>query len=132
MSSIEEQIKALGPWISGFEVNGTRYGGSYLPERDSRVHRFVDEFRKWRGHLGRGEGEPLRILECGCLEGGHTAILAKSFPRAQIVAVDARPENLRKTELFLGLRGISSARLVQDDFDDAHTAFSETYDAIFC
>jgi SAM-dependent methyltransferase len=35
--------------------------------------------------------EPVDILEIGCAEGIHTELMAKTFPRARIVAVDISP-----------------------------------------
>src|SRR6266568_2805317 len=85
MSSIRAQVEELGSWITGFEFEGTRYGGDYFPNDDSRVLRFVNAFRQWLRELP-DRRRALRILECGCLEGGHTALLAKAFPEAEIVA----------------------------------------------
>src|SRR5437762_9322472 len=80
MSSIRAQVEELGSWITGFEFEGTRYGGDYFPNDDSRVLRFVDAFRQWLRELP-DRRRALRILECGCLEGGHTALLAKALDR---------------------------------------------------
>jgi len=35
------QFEALGPWITGFEFKGTRYGGQYRADTESRVLRFI-------------------------------------------------------------------------------------------
>ncbi|MGI9115692.1 MAG: class I SAM-dependent methyltransferase [Chthoniobacterales bacterium] len=125
MSSIRSQVEALGPWITGFEWEGVRYGGDYFPENDSRVMRFVEALR--------ARGEPLaRILECGCLEGAHTVMLARAFPNAKIVAVDLREENLRKARFLLSLHNVGNARFLQDDLANPRRSFGQNYDAIFC
>ena len=109
MSSIRAQVEELGSWITGFEFEGTRYGGDYFPNDDSRVLRFVDAFRQWLRELP-DRRRALRILECGCLEGGHTALLAKAFPEAEIVATDLREENLRKARFLVSLYGLNNVR----------------------
>ena len=60
---------------SGFDVNGEHFGGTYMAEGDDRVSMFVDRIRAERA-------EPAAILECGCLEGGHTGVIAGAFPAA--------------------------------------------------
>jgi len=131
MSSIRAQVEELGSWITGFEFEGTRYGGDYFPNDDSRVLRFVDAFRQWLRELP-DRRRALRILECGCLEGGHTALLAKAFPEAEIVATDLCEENLRKARFLVSLYGLHNVRWLQDDFSSPHTVFCQEYDAIFC
>ena len=128
MSSIRAQVEELGSWITGFEFEGTRYGGDYFPNDDSRVLRFVDAFRQWLRELP-DRRRALRILECGCLEGGHTALLAKAFPEAEIVATDLREENLRKARFLVSLYGLHNVRWLQDDFSSPHTVFCQEYDA---
>ncbi|HEV2096208.1 MAG TPA: class I SAM-dependent methyltransferase, partial [Chthoniobacterales bacterium] len=60
----------------------------------------------------------LRILECGCLAGGHIALLARAFPEGEIVATDVRDDNLRKARFFLTLRQLSNVAFVREDLDE--------------
>jgi Methyltransferase domain len=131
MSSIRAQVEELGPWITGFDWEGVRYGGDYFPENDSRVVGFIDALRERRTYSPAGS-PPLRILECGCLEGAHTIMLAKAFPQAEIVAVDLRETNLRKARFLASLYGVTNIRWVQEDLSSPRSSFAESYDAIFC
>jgi SAM-dependent methyltransferase len=75
---------------------------------------------------------PLRILECGCLEGGHTRVLAQVFPAAIITAVDVRETSLRKAKFILSSSGITNVRLTKENLNEPSAAFTQQYDAIFC
>jgi hypothetical protein len=126
------QFEALGPWITGFEFGGTQYGGQYRPDTDSRILRFISRFRERLAASNRGRGQPLRILECGCLEGGHTSVLAQAFPEAEITAVDVRETSLEKAKFILSASGITNVRLSKENLNELSPAFSQQYDAIFC
>jgi trans-aconitate methyltransferase len=52
------------------------------------------------------EANSLRILECDCLEGGHTSVLAQAFPEVEITAVDVRETSLEKAKFILSASGI--------------------------
>lgn len=126
------KFDALGPWITGFEFAGTRYGGQYRADTDSRVLRFVTELKT---RLARSNGEqdrPIRILECGCLEGGHTAVLAQSVPRAEITAVDVRETSLNKARFIISTSNITNVRFSQENLAEQANSLTQQYDAIFC
>jgi trans-aconitate methyltransferase len=95
------QFEALGPWTTGFEFGGNHYGGQYRADADSRVLRFISTFRERLAAFNRGRDQPLRILECGCLEGGPTSVLAQAFPDGEITAVDVRETSLEKAKFIL-------------------------------
>jgi hypothetical protein len=126
------QFEALGPWITGFEFEGTQYGGQYRADTDSRVLRFIARFRERLAASNHGRGQPLRILECGCLEGGHTSVLAQAFPEAEITAVDVRETSLEKAKFILSASGITNVRLTKENLNEPSSALSQQYDAIFC
>src|SRR5205814_6708 len=48
------QFEALGPWITGFEFGGNRYGGQYRADTDSRILRFISTFRERLAAWNRG------------------------------------------------------------------------------
>lgn len=124
-SALRTEVERHGDWITGFEVDGERFGGTYLAEGDDRVALFLDRLRAERF-------EPTSILECGCLEGGHTSVLAGAWPGATITATDVRPENLERARLLLRVRGRANVRLEIDDLDAPAKAFDARYDAVFC
>ncbi|PYM01480.1 MAG: hypothetical protein DMF19_06390 [Verrucomicrobia bacterium] len=126
------QFEALGPWITGFEFAGAQYGGQYRADTDSRVLRFIAKFRERFAASNRGRDQPLRILECGCLEGGHTSVLAQAFPEAEISAVDVRETSLEKAKFILSASGITNVRLTKENLNEPSSALSQQYDAIFC
>lgn len=114
-----QEVEAAGPWITGFETGGRRFGGGYLAEGDPRVRDFVARFPGLR-----------RVIELGCLEGGHTSVLAEAYP--EVVAVDGRASNLRRASLLLRVRGRSNVRLVEADVEREQPFFAERFDAVFC
>jgi len=126
------QFEALGPWITGFEFDGVHYGGPYRADTDPRVLAFVKRFGKRLAASNRGQLEPLRILECGCLEGGHTRVLAQAFPDAEITAVDLQETNLQKAKFILSASGITNVRFTREDLNQPSPALTQQYDAIFC
>lgn len=124
-SAIAATFSSHGEWITGFTINGERYGGAYDPVQDYRARRFVE----WMHRHSPGAGT---ILECGCLEGGHTALLAQELPGKTIHGVDVRTDNLAKTKAVTDLVGSKNVSLSQLDLDDPALQFSQSYDAIFC
>ena len=126
------QFEALGPWITGFDFGGNHYGGQYRADIDSRVLRFINTFRERLAASNCGRDQPLRILECGCLEGGHSRVLAQAFPEATITAVDVRETSLQKAKFILSSSGITNVRLSKQNLNEPSAAFTEQYDAIFC
>ena len=78
-------MEELGPWITGFSLCGRHFDGSYDATNDERVARLPVYVPRAR-----------RILECGCLKGGHTALPGRVCPVAEIVAVDVRESNLAR------------------------------------
>jgi hypothetical protein len=126
------QFEALGPWITRFDFGGNHYGGQYRADTDSRVLRFISTFRERLAASNRGRDQSLRILECGCLEGGHTLVLAQAFPEATITAVDVRETSLQKAKFILASSGITNVRLTKENLNEPSAAFTQRYDAIFC
>jgi len=121
---LEARFAQLGEWITRFQIEGQWYGGWYVPDTDYRLQLFLKRME--------GRPAPREILECGCLEGGHTVNLSRAYPGATIHAVDVRSENLAKTRLICEVTGRTNVVLAQDDFDEPRTVFGRTYDAIFC
>jgi SAM-dependent methyltransferase len=78
---LKREFKRRGPWVTRFDIEGISYGGAYHAEADDRLRRFFELFPN-----------PGRVLELGCLEGGHTFPLARIA--REVVAIDARTDNL--------------------------------------
>jgi len=131
MSAIQAQVEELGPWITGFEFRGERYGGKYEPKQDSRVVGFIDRFRSRLQKADIGASQ-LRIMECGCLEGYHTVLLAEAFPNAEIVATDVRENNLQRARFLASLYKLRNIRWINENLANPKVVWGDDYDAIFC
>jgi len=123
--SVAEQFQQMGEWITRFPIGGEWHGGSYVAQGDDRLRKFVTR-------MDQLPAPPRSILECGCLEGGHTIQLAAAFPAATIYAVDIRDDSLAKAKLVCGLTGCTNVHFARDDFDAPAEIFNRGYDAIFC
>jgi SAM-dependent methyltransferase len=125
VSEIAAEVDRLGPWITGFTAGGRDFGGQYFAEYDTRVRAFLN----W---LGPRRNDIRRLLECGCLEGGHTAALAAALPDAQIFATEIRAENLARAALLARVRNLANAHFRLDDLEEPAASLTEAYDAVVC
>lgn len=122
LDEVRAAVAATGPWITGFEFRGESLGGPYPAETDDRITLLAKWFPR----------PPERILECACLEGGHTSALARLFPQAHIVAIDGRDSNLARARVLCGARGHAHVEFRQMDFEDTFVPADERYDFILC
>lgn len=121
LDELARQVEELGPWITGFRACGRHFGGSYDATNDERITRlpvFVPRAR--------------RILECGCLEGGHTALLGRLYPMAEIVAVDVREANLARARLLTSVAGIAPPEFRCADLETAELSSMGRFDLVVC
>ncbi|HEY5551006.1 MAG TPA: class I SAM-dependent methyltransferase [Opitutaceae bacterium] len=121
LDDLARQVDELGPWITGFRACGRQFGGTYDATNDERITRlpvFVPRAR--------------RILECGCLEGGHTALLGRLYPVAGIVAVDVREANLARARLLTSVAGISPPDFRCLDLETAELSEMGRFDLVVC
>jgi hypothetical protein len=65
----------------------------------------------------------------GCLEGGHTLAIARAA--IEVVAVDARPENISKARLMQRVYGAGNVRFVEADLDALDPAELGAFDVAF-
>jgi GT2 family glycosyltransferase len=101
LASVFEQC---GPWQSRFQVEGETVGGPYDFVADNRIARL-------RGELdlaGR------RVLELGCLEGGHSVALSRLGPR-ELVAVEGRAASFVRCCVVKSVFGLDNVRFAFDD-----------------
>lgn len=73
---------------------------------------------------------PRRILDLGCGAGLNTCAVAKAFPQAQIVAIDAGPSMLRYAAARASSLGITNVRWVQANIENI-PAHLGTFDLAF-
>jgi SAM-dependent methyltransferase len=103
---MQQAFAVRRPWVTGFRLEGTIFGGNYIAADDARLRAFLDEFPN-----------PGRVLELGCLEGGHTFPIAEVA--REVVAIDARRENLAKAEwLNRSVFNRSNIRFVEANLEE--------------
>lgn len=124
---IAKEIERLGPWITQVTVDSEVFGGSYDAYNDKRVTLFVNRFKDLFRDL-----KDTKILECGCLEGGHTVRLSRSFPHITINAVDARSQNLEKAQFHTKIHNLNNVVFKTVDLENEQDIFKQSYSAIFC
>jgi SAM-dependent methyltransferase len=72
----------------------------------------------------------LRVLDLGCLEGLYSVELASRG--ARVVAVDARAENVDKTEFAFRTRALANADVFQDDVRNLGPDRYGAFDVVLC
>ena len=109
-----------GPWVSQFTVDGVEYGGETPFDDDVRLDEFHAAFPEAR-----------RILELGCLEGGHTMELART-PGVRITAVEGRRANLERARWISRLLGVRGVTFVEADLEERPPSSFGQFDVVFC
>jgi SAM-dependent methyltransferase len=102
------QASVAQRWVQRWDVQQERY----VPDREERF-RVVIDVVGWAVARAGDRGGVARIVDLGCGPGSLSARLARVFPTAEIVGIDADP-------LLLGLAAGSSGgvRLVHADLTD--------------
>jgi len=111
-------FSVLSPWQTRFEIDGVMYGGQYHAAIDSRLFLFKQHFPQVN-----------RLLELGCLEGGHSIELASIAD--SIVAIDARDENLRKAEWIAEISGATNIRFLWSNLETTDIDALGVFDVCF-
>jgi SAM-dependent methyltransferase len=117
---LEREFERLGPWITQFRIHGGVYGGSTSYAHDQRIEHFNNAFPD----VGT-------ILELGSLEGGQSFRLAER-PGAQVVAVEARAENVERARFVQQALQIANVRFAVADLERTRPGTFGTFDAVFC
>jgi SAM-dependent methyltransferase len=102
-----DEATNFAPWRTRHVIGGTAYGGEIDYAQDDR---WSDCLAMWRP-VGR-------ILEFGCFEGGHTALLAAQPAVTAVHAVDGRDYLVERTGRAakpLGLNQVTVARCNADE-----------------
>lgn len=121
MNELRRRFGALGPWFTQFEIDGVAFGGVNSYADDPRVGLFFD----WIG-------QPARILELGCFEGGHSVRLASPPFVERLVGLEGRPENIARARLATQVLGRGNTEIRQVDLEEASLAQFGRFDAVFC
>jgi SAM-dependent methyltransferase len=115
---IERQVRRLGKWVTGFELAGKHYGGSYDAINDPRIKLLKKQMRP-----------PKRVLELGALEGGHTVALAQWAE--EVVGVEGRKDNIRRARYLVSLFE-ANAQLVHANLETYDLKQLGTFDLAYC
>jgi SAM-dependent methyltransferase len=118
MRSLGREFTLRGPWITRFKIGSELLGGGYDASSDERL-----------GHFRRSFPRPGRVLELGCLEGGHTFEVARLA--REVVAIDARRENLERARWLQGILQFANIQFVEADLESADLDAWGRFDVIF-
>jgi 2-polyprenyl-3-methyl-5-hydroxy-6-metoxy-1,4-benzoquinol methylase/uncharacterized protein YbaR (Trm112 family) len=111
--SMHAVFEHCGPWQSRFQIDGETFGGPYDFPADPRIRRLL-------GELSLAEK---RVLELGCLEGGHSLALSRVGPR-ELISVEGRLANFVRCCVVKNLFTLNN---VQFRLDDARQVTWERY-----
>lgn len=117
----EQQINDLGPWISKFTIDGISTGGWFDVLADVRAIRWLNLLKN-----------PVRVVECGPLEGGHTALIAQHPHVSGVVGLESREANLKKCRFTHDSMGITNSEFHQCDLDQQPISQFGKFDAMWC
>lgn len=118
MATLAEEFSSRSPWVTSFEIAGDHFGGDYDASGDERLIEFLRRYPR-----------PGRVLELGCLEGGHTVPIARVAD--EVVAVDCRSENIEKATFIRETFGLTNIRFVSADLDLFDVRSLGTFDTVF-
>jgi GT2 family glycosyltransferase/SAM-dependent methyltransferase len=112
-------FEQCGPWQSRFQVEGETIGGPYDFVADNRVTRLTGELDL----AGR------RVLELGCLEGGHSVALSRLGPR-ELVSVEGRAASFVRCCVVKNVFGLDNVRFAFDDVRQVTPARYGRFDVV--
>lgn len=115
---LRREFRARGPWVTEFRWGNQRLGGTYASHSDPRVANFL-----------RAAPQPGRVLELGCLEGGHTLPIARQA--RHVVAIDARADNLSRARWIQRLYGQWNITFLQADLEEFDLVWLGAFDQVF-
>lgn len=118
---VRQQFAAHAPWISQFTISGVDSGGWFNVLHDLRPE-------VWLARIAQRDS----ILECGSLEGGHTALLARYPGVLRVVGLEARAANLAKCRLIHHLLGITNSEFRECDLETFDLKSLGDFSATFC
>ncbi len=114
---LHRRFRARGPWQTLFRIDGEGYGGWRDYTGDNRLSDFADRF------------PPCRVLELGCLEGGHTVELARRG--YTVTAVEGRADNAARARWVLGLLD-ADAEVIHANLEVVPLLDFGHFDVVYC
>lgn len=123
-SPLGQEFARRAPWVTRFHIGGASYGGHYDAGTDQRLDLLHAQFPQAR-----------RILELGCLEGGHSFALAARPQVEQVVAVEGRAASLERARFVqraLGVEHAGKVSFVQANVERDPLTPLGAFDAVLC
>ncbi len=117
----KEQFLSHGGWVTRFTINGEDVGGDYNADDDR-----ADLFAKSYPH------GPLKVLELGSLEGGHSFALSQLNQVAQLVCIEGREINLWRARFMQQLTRSYKPVFLQANLEKFPLSSLGRFDVIFC
>jgi SAM-dependent methyltransferase len=121
----DKLIELHGPW-SAHKIDlgeGVYTTDNLLPIGFPDVVSLIEDFL-WKPF------EQLRILDLGCLEGGHAIEFARRG--CEVLGIEMRNKNLAKCLFARDILGLSRASFVQDDVRNLSVDKYGTFDIVIC
>jgi len=116
---VENTFSKHENWITQFLIDGETYGGGYPAYNDRRMN----TFKALRP-------DDKRVLELGCLEGGHTVSLADCY---DVVAIEGKKVNFDKAKEIVRLHKTKKKiELIQANLEDFDIKSLGFFDSVFC
>ncbi|MBY0586139.1 class I SAM-dependent methyltransferase [bacterium] len=113
-----DEFRKRGPWVTRFDIEGETLGGQYHAATDQRLKQFFDRFP-----------HPARVLELGCLEGGHSVEIARAADH--VTAIDSRVDNIERARFIASFFGRSNVDFILADLERFPLTSLGTFDVIF-
>lgn len=118
---LQQAFDRFKPWQSGFEIEGQYYGNeNYFPLTDPRIDLFMKKFPGCR-----------RVLEIGCLEGGHT-VRMQQLGVEQVTAIEGRESNITKSTFICDVFGYPNTKFILGNIDTFDFTSIGRFDAVLC
>ena len=126
-AEIRQGIEELGPWFYRFEFGGGLETTPAIPA--SVVDIFDTRLRMVSTAVEAHFGSRLREIECldiGCHEGFYSVAMARRV--RQVVAIDARPENLRRARFVSEAMGVDNVEYRQGHVETLASDVERTFE----
>lgn len=120
-TDLQKEFESRGPWVTSYTINDRVYGGRYDASTDVRLRQFAQQFPRAR-----------RILELGCLEGGHSFALAALPGVEQVVAIEGRRANVDRARFVQSQVGAPNIEFIHANLEDYDLTVLDDFDAVFC
>lgn len=108
------------PWFTQVIINGRSYGGNWNVCEDVRIKQFFDNFPDAR-----------KILDLGCLEGGHTVQFAHRLG-AYVVGIEGRKDNIERANFIKRILKIRNVKFLYGNLEVMDLSLLGKFDAVFC